>query len=240
MTKKITKLIQNGEEYFIREYQNKWQPWANTLLYLPLNITDTYLDKSWNNIQTTNNWVTFGTYTSDNVDCWYFDWSSNNIAVTPFNINFKNYTCAIWSYAIGWELDAKIIDMRNNIQLTFVFWTGWKGYALTGVKDWNWTATNFNPWWNYTNKWVLVGFTMDNWIFKMYIKWDNLDSSQSYTCQLKTAITPDYINIWNEYDNNNSRHYQWYLSNLILENKSRSASDWDDYFNQTKSLYWIS
>jgi hypothetical protein len=37
MTKKITKLMLNGEEYEIREYQPGRQPGANTVLYVPMN-----------------------------------------------------------------------------------------------------------------------------------------------------------------------------------------------------------
>ncbi len=233
----ITKLMLNWEEYQIREFQQWWwQPWANTLLYLPLNSTDTYTDKSWNNVSTTNYNVAFWTYQW--VDCWEFN-TSTRITVTPFSIDFSKYTMAVWCYCTAAQWDAKILDMRDNINFTFVYWNG-EWYAYTWIYDSGWQQVNFNPNWQYMNQRVLVCSTLDNWNMNFYLKGNGLDLSANMSAQLNSTITPNYITIWQEYNNGAARHYSWWLSELILENKVRTAQEIEDYYNQTKALYGIS
>ena len=49
----------------------KWAPNENTVLYLPLDSTNTYQDKSLTPHTTSNNWTQFGTY-------WWVDCASFN------------------------------------------------------------------------------------------------------------------------------------------------------------------
>ena len=230
------KLMLNWEDYYFAEWGGWWQPWANTLLYLPLNSTDTYTDKSWNNVSTTNYNVTFWTYQW--VDCWEFN-TSTRITVTPFPIDFSKYTMWIWCYCTWWQGDAKILDMRSNINLTFVYWV-WEGYAYTWIYDSGWTQDNLNPWWQYQNQRVWLCTTLDNWNMKFSIKGNNIDLSTTFSAQLNTTVTPNYITVGQEYNDGASRHYIGWLSELIIENKVRTDQEKEDYYNQTKSLYGIS
>ena len=54
------------------------------------------------------------------------------------------------------------------------------------------------------------------------------------------SYTPQYFAIWNIADGSLNRHFQWGMSNVIVENKTWTQQEISDYFDSTKSLYWIS
>lgn len=210
-----------------------WKPWENTLLYLPLNSTDTYLDKSWNNISTTNSNVTFGDYYW--VECWIFNWSNAHIQVTPFAIpNTITLLCRTRWPSNSSSYDTKIFDARSNPTITT-----WK--VPTSRSEPNTYFAWLNNWWLSTgqgiyDQWFLFAVTTWWWTGDIYAIWDNLNIHSSYSCSIN-AGTPSQINIWNEYNNGASRYYNGWISNLILENKARTAQEVADYYNQTKSNY---
>ena len=217
---------------YIGEYQEEWQPWANTLLYLPMNSTDTYLDKSWNNVQTTNSWVTFWEYQW--VDCGYFN--RNHIQITPFSIPL-NTTLLCWCYNTGVyqsSYDGKVFDARNNSNNLWTAFVPASNQCLTFV---NWTnvATSSCP----QNQWVLIIVTNTDWQQNISVKWNWIDLSTDGTVGFST-FTPTYINVGNEWNNWASRYFLWGMSELILEDKIRTAQEKLNYYNQTKSLYGIS
>jgi len=218
----------NGVEKQVRP-KGWWQPWTNTLLYLPLNSTDTYTDQSGNSRSTTNTSVTFWTYQW--VDCWYFNGSSAHIQVTPFSLSWTLTFC-VWLYNIysGANYDCKILDARQwwNLYINFYAASWW--YAI-----WDWPISN-----NYTkNQWILFVSTVQNWDRKLYLKWNWLDQNYTWTASF-SSFTPTTMNIWNEHDNVASRFFAWWMSNLILENKIWTAQEISDYYNLTKANYWIS
>lgn len=69
---------------------------------------------------------------------------------------------------------------------------------------------------------------------------NNVSATCPYTYYYDTNITPNYINVGNEYNNAYARHFSGYLSNLIMESKVWTSQEIDDYFDQTKANYGIS
>jgi len=55
-----------------------------------------------------------------------------------------------------------------------------------------------------------------------------------------STVTLDAFNIWNQIFNEIPRHWMWYLSEIIIEDKARTAQEIAGYYNQTKWDYWIS
>ena len=220
--------------YIWKQWQ-EWQPWEDTLLYLPLNSTDTYLDKSWNNISTTNSNVTFWQYQW--VDCGIFNWSNTHIQVTPFAIPstitvlYRTY----WpSYSSSY--DAKIFDARSNPTITT-----WK--IPTTRSEWNAYFAWLNNWWLNTVQWIndqwfLFVVTVWWWTVNIYAIWDNLNIHLSDSLTIN-AGTPSQINIGNEYNNGASRYYNGWISKLILEDRVWSEDEISDYYNLTKSNYGL-
>lgn len=210
-----------------------WQPWANTLLYMPLNSTDLATDQSGNNVQTNNNWVTFWTYQW--VDCGYFN--RNNITVSPFAIPADvTVLCRCyntWYYVSN--QDGKIFDTRGNWQQTILCYSnndnGWYyAYIPWPVASWD----------QHQNEWILVCLVVDNlWNATLYTKWANSDTTNTVTWA-QTWFTPTTMNVWNEHDDWAPRYFLGWMSELIVESKSWTRQEYLDYFDQTKANYWIS
>lgn len=211
-----------------------WQPWANTLLYLPLNSTDTYLDKSWNSISTTNNWVTFWTYQW--VDCGSFNGSSNRIDCG--NITFTNTTTILaWVYRNpkSWSQFNRIIDFRSSDTNVYQYW-----YSTNSWYIWYYQRSLDilkHNWYTYTSQWVLTWITVWWWTVHRFIKGNNIDVDNSYSWSnawFTTTVAKVWANI------NNNEYWSWGISELIMEKKTWTMDEIAWYYNQTKSKYWIS
>lgn len=209
-----------------------WKPWANTLLYLPLNSTDTYTDKSWKNRTTTNYNVQFWTYQW--VDCWYFN--NAHIQINTLYQHTYPLTVACWCYNTWYTADGKIYDTCDNVsnRLT-VYYTPTSSRWYTITNKW----PEFSANWQYQNRWVLFVATYTSDTKIRYLKWNSLDLSDSNSNSWATSFTPTYTNVWNEWNNAANRYFLWYMSNLIVENKERTAQEIADYYNQTKANYWL-
>jgi len=209
-----------------------WQPSSVTLLYLPLNSTNTYTDQSGKNIGTTNTGTIFWTYQW--VDCGYFDGYSH-IQVNPFAQTLP-LTVLAWTYSTwdvrDYERDWKIYDARDgNSYFLMVYgiewWTGYfaqaNGYASSRQ--------------NIPNQWVLnvmritsTGLRHDEY---------NLNGTGSGSSSVGSisSFTPTYVNIWNEWNNWANRFFIGGISELIVENKEWSNQEIEDYFDVTKANY---
>ena len=206
-----------------------WTPWANTLLYLPLNSTDTYTDKSWNNRGTTNYSVAFWTYQW--VNCAYFN--NAHIQVTPFQIPTW-LTFLVWFYRTWFNTnDWKIFDARTSPQ--YIFTINWESWYYTYGYCGN---TIISSWTLVENKWCLYCMTSTWSSATLKLLWNNINTTNTSSVSV-SAGTPSYINIWNEYNNGANRYFLWYLSNLILENRVWTSDEITAYYNQTKWNYWL-
>lgn len=209
------------------------QPWANTLLYCPLNSTDTYTDQSWNNVQTTSNWVSFWTYVW--VDCAYFDFNwSHKIVIPTIAWTFTYMTMSVWSY------------MTNNNAVTQIFMIEWNNTNLSLQPSSSWQLQSQT--YDGGDHYVTDGNGLNAWHHQVVV-WDNGTSYLYVDGQfIWSDNTSSIINMgildgamwWHAAENNNIFAYWWYLSNAILEDKARTAQEVADYFNQTKFLYGIS
>lgn len=219
---------------YIRQEVEWWQPGADTLLYLPLNSTDTYTDKGGRSVSTTNTGVTFWTYQW--VDCGYFDGYSH-IQVTPFAQTLP-LTILAWTYST-WSVrdsgsDGKIYDARDgNRILIMAYSIEWgTGYYVQA----NGYASSRQ---NVPNQWVLNVMRITSTRLR-HDEYDlnGLGGSSSYISNF-SSFTATNINIWNEWNNWANRYFIWGISELIVENKEWSDLDVLDYYNETKWNYNI-
>lgn len=210
-----------------------WQPWVNTLVYCPLNSTDTYTDQSGNNVQTTSSWVSFWTYQW--VDCAYFDFNwSHKILIPAIAWTFPYMTMSVWSY------------MTNNDAVTQIFMIEWwnTNLSLQPSSSWQLQSQTYDGADHYVtdgnglNAWHHNLVVWDNWTSYFYVDWQLIWSDSG------SSITGMYISDgalwWHAQNNANIFAYWWYLSEAILEDKARTAQEVADYYNQTKWNYWIS
>jgi hypothetical protein len=227
---------------YIYTEEQEWQPWANTLAYYPLE-TDTN-DYSWNGRNMTNSWITF----SDGV--WVFNGSSMaTVTGSGWNINkpnmtiqarFKcNYSTTNKSYTIvsRWENSPS-----SNSNVCYMMALNYSS-GTTYIMSWfaKWSDTSYNPWYFAhsisKNVWYLMTLVNENWNSqKLYLNGTQIASSNVITQQNINSIP---LVIWNTYYRSNQTYFVGNVSNVILEDKARTAQEISDYYNLTKTNYWL-
>lgn len=228
---------------------SEWKPWANTVAYRPLNSTTTVKDQSWNNYNLTQTGGSFGTY--NGVNCFYngggttgyFTLTSGakipsgnasrtilmrtNIPET--NYNYQRYFIEYWRHQDG---DAVFIENHrpssssSYFRCSAGFWNS--GYATTTD-----SYLSLNTWYSFA-------FVYSN-TMNLYVN-GTLAKSTSPTRTINTtAISSSYPLRIMKWATSTSNNYQvrWYISEVIIENKARTADEILAYYNQTKGNYWL-
>ena len=214
---------QNGVEKQVRPAT--WNPWSNTIAYYPLTSTTTVNDMSGNNYNLTNTWwVTFVSYQW--VNCAYYagTWFLKN---TSLSYDKRAFTMQWWWYYLRknanntsfirrWpNLWAYIDRDTNNLRCSP--WWIW------------WTVISSDSWWN------LITVTYDwNVTMKLYLNWTLIWT--------KTDTSPStwwWLSVWNANINSTTDYWYWWISEVIIENKVWTATEVSNYYNLTKSKYWL-
>lgn len=222
--------------YMMREWW-WWTPWANTVGYRPLDATNRLNDLSWNGYNLLDNaGYTFWTYQW--VSCVSMSWANNNSHLNNTYVPFwNNRTALAWIYCTRTQsADQGVVCIGTdyNTQIVGMWVQSGKGYVTDRkTADTAWTT-------NIMNAWHLIALTRTSgsWI-KLYIDWVLEATSPSYTRSSGTWLTigsktfSSGASPWTE-------AYQGYISNVIFENVVWTAQEVLDYYNDTKSNYWIS
>ena len=198
------------------------KPWENTILYLPM--TSNFDDATWNNTMSNSgativdlNWV----------KCWYFN--SKRLTCSASSLNTMTKTMSVWVYITGdsnwwiiwsnhkwtWSWDYLIISSSRLIYEA-IYWT-------SNSKDIIYNNSISKNWWHH----ICVAWT--NMYLDNTLVWSN---SNMWTFSSWYSYT-----IWQQ--NNWDNSYIWYMSKLIVENVARTADEISDYYNSTKSTYWL-
>ena len=237
MTKYIDRYYLNWEMYAIKFGGGGWgwTPWANTLAYYPLESD--VLDYSWN----WNNAIG----APDSFADWVANYSWASTSLPTSLAQSIPLTCLIWindGWIGVWDHNINVMWQhtfsgyglclsynqydRNNSAYS----VGWHTSSNGGNFMWVWT-TYSNPldWWH------LMWLTRDWTTLKLYIDWEFIwqDSDSS------SATSNDAFYLWYDHGYDWGAWY-WKVSKLIFEDKTWTAQEVADYFNQTKSLYGIS
>ena len=217
-----------------------WKPSANTIAYYKFE-TDVN-DYSWNNRNLTNSWVTFSDW------YWIFSTSNNSSSQWPYASYsswltwYKTISCWFYkTYDVNWML--AVWNSSWNI-------SGW--YFQLRTQNPNGFSVSWSWWWSFNtdvtnssytvqkNKWHLVTFTQNvannswasSWTLKIYLDWVYYWTNAHY-------FNRPIYRIWSWKDSSYYYNFPWKLSNLIIESKEWSASEISDYYNKTKSKYWL-
>jgi len=211
-----------------------WKPWSNTLLYMPFK-TD-LLDHSWNWVSFTNSWgvtiqngaayftgsnylysKSFNSISSYQTNCtisvWFKNTSSTNAERTAIHQfyygSWKYYWYSLWCRS----------DWKIMVQNTYTGSVDWTQPSYWTTQRWNVVLVRDNPSKIYIN-WVL------------YQNGNTNDKSSLYS----------WIWIWwSMRYNGDMWEYKWiwYISEVIIEWKKWTAQEVLNYYNQTKSTYWL-
>lgn len=210
-----------------------WQPSSDTLAYYPLTSVSTINDQSWNNKNLTKWTVTFWNYKW--VDCAYFSWSSSWLRCQSFYSNKRAQTISAWFYWIAnwhtwnWNYDEILIWWNNSWIYVDRYGSPYNRLVpqySTGRKN-----LTSDSWWNH------IVMTYDwNTTWNAFFNWQSL-------WQLTNMSIPEWTNlsIWTNQSqfNNEYKKWIWWISQVIIEWKVWADTEILNYYNQTKSNYWL-
>lgn len=211
-----------------------WKPWANTLLYFPLEndaidvVNSVSLTSSWTTNYTTVGWVKSAEFTKLN---WLYN---NNVAVLPQWDVAK--TISMWTYIKGKNIGRYWFVMFWTNSSWATFWISWKE---------NTDNICLSRWWSisseYTpsqNTWINLVCTYDT--TNKWRLYSNGNQTPVITWNTTAPTQWTSIYVWASIWNTETRQTMyWNLSNVIIENKVRTAQEVEDYYNQTKWNYWL-
>ena len=240
MTNKITKLYHNWEEYYIDEYQEWWKPGANTLWYYNFNDRNSLqiTDSSGNNRNLT--WWTMPTYSLVSGTNYAGNFANVSWSIAP---SYNNYWTMDWNYTfLAWvkptatgQCYVKTLSSpqgtTNAHQISIIYNYNSNTFEYYDDMSSAWVKRTTIKSWAVINNWYLVWYTREGASVKTY---QNGEFSTSITGSTSTQNKLLWIWSSREWD-----RFKWLISEVIIENKVRTAQEIADYYNQTKSLYWI-
>ena len=229
----------NGVEKQVRP--KKWQPWANTVLYCPLK--DDILDHSGNHTMTMTT-SDYWTVAKDNTGFYYFNWwyiSSETYSwpITAWTLSTwvkKSFSKTWWDPSYSWSVSAHYIGYSPfHCWLAFNYgWYNWYSWNyLAGTTSW---TTDKSISWPTMWSWELWTMTYDNTVWAKFYRNGTYEDSFSNTNDLRNDSLPTFI--WATYPFTD-QYLDGYLSDVIIEDKARTAQEIANYYNITKSNYWL-
>ena len=212
----------------------EFEPSSSTIAYWPLNSETLYTDQSGNWKNLTNVWTTIWTYQW--VSCAYNNWDKNKYAWlnSPLTTSNNSFTASLWFYSL-WDS----ANWQSLIQ--WWYWQTTQAFNMALNKNvmsvWWWSNdTSLNV--TKINQWVHYIITYNWTTIKAYVNSELvLTVNLNYTIptSAKTSLMCNYVRT----DWATSDPLNWYLSNVIVENKVWTVEEVSKYYNQNKSLYWI-
>jgi len=220
-------------------YPDWWSPGENTIAYYPFkedfddasgnstvkNLTNTWTPQltteSWvlcayypTSAYSTRSWTVWATATSRTINAWI-----KNASQT-----LDSYTIWVWHNDSYGKWSLQILTKNNTIQ----------------YNDWYWSTSTFA---NVSTWWYNMIITQSWNTVKIYVN-GTLQLTTTWQSTWLWATDPQMIRIaakasWIYSGAPEDSNYTWYFSEVIIENKTRTEQEVSNYFNGTKSNYWI-
>lgn len=217
-------------------HTDEWLPTSTTVAYYPLTTISTVNDQSGNNRNLTNNWATFWTYGW--ADCMRLNSSSSYLQWNIWDISQYSHTISIWAYKTWWGGGYPLTQrwlwdsnhkwwveliQRSSNYIRYAFW----------FDDLD-SPNNYSTWaWHN----VVLQYNKSSNSQIMYIDWTKVgERSCTYTHTIYS--TTNFV-IGKDVPLSSSEYWNGYLSNYIVESKLRTAQEIANYYNSTKSNYWL-
>ena len=227
------------------EPEPPFTPWANTLAYYPLQKDVN--DYSWN----WRNWTNYNVTFSDGIATFNGSYSSIVVPSADRQKPTSNFTISAWARPTSWTHTGSWKPMfivtkwqfYANTEQDFFYWlaiTDENKYAFWWIATWISDDWDTYPWESTTavnlNERNLYTLT-NNWTTKtLYLNGVQIKQATADTTDSSSSIP---IVIGDAYFNNNHGYFNWNISEVILENKTRTQQDILDYYNQTKGIYGL-
>lgn len=175
---------------------------------------------------TTLNWLNCARFQR-----WYLE--INN--VNPFNSDF---TISIWRKQ-DWTSGSR----------PYVYISEWIGSTNRYYAFWEWSSSYRLNSWFYSNDMIIYTSYTSNWenfIFtfnastRQWILYKNNVQIWSRTYSSWINVSTNSLKIWTDspLPSDTLAHFNWYLSDVIIENKVWTQDERNVYFTKSKSKYW--
>ena len=244
MTKKITKLMLNWQEYEIREYQAGRQPWANTLLYYDFEHTSwtTETNMAWisnydGTYQTTPTISTLASGKKILTVNWDNALNTNNTLST---LNYNNTTVCVWFNPVSTTENFYFWQERRGVQWWTILCSDYMGSCSACL----WPDSNnmSSITLNYGN-WQNIVITNDGTDSTVYINgvqvWQTTMTTSTWDKYFHVGAVVIYA-VPSPATAPSNRLGEASFWSVIIENKARTAQEISDYYDLTKWNYWIS
>jgi hypothetical protein len=217
-----------------------WKPWANTVAYYPLNWDIN--DYSWNNRNLT---VDTGSMSYGNLtDGQYWIFNGNTVLSTSDIVPLNSGTILMWAFfgsVSDWNLlsNCKGTASRNYANYGAIDWNNKIFFPYTEGSWWSGNRLEVSQTWIVpTNAWILHAVTNDGTTLSYYKNGSYITGKTSTMFLNMTDAT--LWCIWGlKYGSQYLSKLQGGMSNIIVEDKARTAQEIADYYDQTKSTYWL-
>ncbi len=207
---------------YIYTEEQEWQPWENTLAYLPLK--EDVLDYSWN----WNNW----SWNPNSFTEWVANYSGNSTTIPYSIINRNTYTVNIWANSNFSKPSSDKCFLWQHTSSVWWFNLMYYNNNIIKYRTWSnsWSAADVN-WIDYYTWWHLITAVLNSWTMYLYVDGVLQGTNTSWG----SATTTMYMG----YDKSNNTAWSWKLSELIVESVAWTAEEILAYYNLTKSIYWL-
>ena len=225
-------------------------PTANTIAYLPLNwdvVDYSSYNRSFTVLGSTSaEW----TPVFETLSSWIK--VANFIATNNVNSNWFAYTTNVTDMPSSWNMT---VSCRMNWS-----WTTDYYQDLITFRTMSWSTDRYTRMVNISqsdNRFLFHGSSQEKssqsptvWTWYNYlctVSGSNcyiyINGSQIYSSAYSYWSRATSFNIWgflrSGYTNSRYEVYNWKLSEVIVENVARTAQEVADYYNSTKSKYWL-
>lgn len=220
-----------------------WQPWVNTVLYIPIDSSDTssvVYDHSTNS----NDFSWYGTADYDTLTSWKrvinLNWS-NWIYIDTALITAQPVTISLWVYR-DWNQnnDGNVFANQQDIWWMCMAW--FNSSELASFYDQNGSLVWFNNKYSTSDQtWYNIAVTFDSNTLTMYVNWVQFTQNSWNNCDFSSVDATSFWftrHAWGV--SYNRRYMTWKMWDMIVEDKVRTSQEVADYFDQTKWDYWIS
>lgn len=232
------------------------KPSSNTLLYYPL--TSNLVDQMWNGATWVKHWnVTFNANPWSTTWCYVYGSSSIYVTWMSIWINWKS-TCTmnVWTNFISKTEHWNIVWYNSNYNYGQPFkifgWNNSSNVIWFNIMRWtnssnHWTVWMYNDWSLLLNSWYHnFCVTVDNLVVKFFVDWVNTwiminwVIQQSYTMPRAIASWTSECQLWRWWVYWSWRTARWYVRDYIVETVAWTERDVLNYYNKTKSNFWLS
>jgi len=213
---------------YIWKEEQEWQPGENTLLYLPM--TEDFIDHWPNSLSLTNRWVSL-VQNQANVGVWYFNGSSDILWAYSSLFSFGNFHLGAWVKYSQINVSQFIFAWVSNSDLFIWYLTYWGDNRI-------WIGRNGIAW----DSVVQHTLSTDTWYYISYDRnWSTLTISLNWTSLWAVSSTISYGVSWQYNIGNDGTGFytNWYMSDIIFEKVAWGDTEITNYYNLTKSNYWL-